>query len=483
MVKLMWILSKNLSIPRFFPVDNSVDNVDYFIFYMKAVRRNMDGEVYELILRSAQDHGVLPLTSVCNVACEFCSNRQNPQNISTFDIGILTMDQIREVLTFMTPEKKIIIGESATRINEGEPFTHPDFPAVLRLIRKSFPETLIQITTNGSLVTDSMAALLKEMNPIEVYLSLNSSSVSHRFRIMRDSAAQQAVQVPALFAQYGIHYHGSLVAQPDSLGWDDMEATIRVLAEEQASTIRIFTPGYTRWHCGNRIENVSNGQLTGYARAMTAKYSVPVLAEPPDLNDLTPVLEGVVPNSPAAQAGLMPGDVMESVAGVTPWSRNHAFHLCYDAPSPDIVFTRQHQRQTVKLKKTRSEPGGVVFYDDMNLQRMLDAKHRLAPYQDHRVLILTSNLARAVVAAAARSLLEEQNELMVIPVPSLFWGGTIQAAGLLTVSDFIAAVKEVVKVGDVLVLPREPFDHRGMDLTGQSYLEVENTVACEVILV
>ena len=146
----------------------------------------MDGEVYELILRSAQEHGVLPLTSKCNVACLFCSNRQNPPDIRAFDIETLTLEQIDEILSYMTPKKKIVIGESATRINEGEPLTHPDFIEVLRKIRKRFPETLIQITTNGSLLTDSLAAQIRDLEPLEIFLSLNSASSAMRFALMND---------------------------------------------------------------------------------------------------------------------------------------------------------------------------------------------------------------------------------------------------------------------------------------------------------
>ena len=443
----------------------------------------MTGEAYELILRSAQDYGVLPLTSKCNVACLFCSNHQNPPQVRTYNIGTLSLEQIDEIVSYMSGQNKIVIGESATRINEGEPFTHPHILPILHKLRQRFPSTLIQITTNGSLLTDAQIRQLAELEPLEMYLSLNSASAHRRSLLMRDPLACQAIRVPELLHKHNVTYHGSLVALPVTLGFEDMNKTIAILAENGAKTIRVFMPGYTRWHQGEVQDSISREVLASYARTMTERFGVPVLSEPPVLNDLQAVLAGVISGSPAAFIGLQAGDVIERVDGIRVWSRNHAFSLCRDRPSPQIEWRRGEQAFSECISKEDKASSGIVLYDDMNLQRMMTLQDQLNKYTGRRIWVLTSVLAAAMVTSACQMLRNQHHDMAIIPAPSEFFGGTIEAAGLLTVRDIIhEATRRSIRSEDVIVLPQEPFDHHGMDLTGESYRSINDTIGCAVVL-
>lgn len=115
--------------------------------------KKTDGYIESLILRGASEGNILPLTSACNVRCIFCSHRQNPPGVEAYRIPPQGRSEVERILPFMDPERPVVIGESATRIIEGEPFTHPAILEILELIRANLPGATIQITTNGSLST------------------------------------------------------------------------------------------------------------------------------------------------------------------------------------------------------------------------------------------------------------------------------------------------------------------------------------------
>ncbi|MHB8985302.1 MAG: DUF512 domain-containing protein [Eubacteriales bacterium] len=64
----------------------------------------------------------------------------------------------------------------------------------------------------------------------------------------------------------------------------------------------------------------------------------------------------------------------------------------------------------------------------------------LISYRLRRVLVLTSELGRRVMALGLERFYEGNAELRVFAVRNRFFGGTIGAAGLLTVPDIEAAL-------------------------------------------
>ncbi|MFO7819200.1 MAG: hypothetical protein R6V17_03080 [Halanaerobacter sp.] len=83
----------------------------------------MDYSEEQLAVISAQQDNILPITSVCNLDCKFCSHKGNPPEVKTFASGHRPLKEIRSLIDFLSADRKIIIGESATKIEEGEPFT------------------------------------------------------------------------------------------------------------------------------------------------------------------------------------------------------------------------------------------------------------------------------------------------------------------------------------------------------------------------
>lgn len=158
----------------------------------------------------------------------------------------LDPELVDDLLDYLDGSCKIIIGESTSLIMEGEPFTHPRFFEILEAIRRKFPQTLLQITTNGTMLTETSIVRLKALEPLELVVSLNACHPGARRQLMADGRADVACTAPPLLQKHRLRYHGSIVAMPHLTGWQELDDTVHYLARNGARTIRLFQPGYTR---------------------------------------------------------------------------------------------------------------------------------------------------------------------------------------------------------------------------------------------
>jgi NifB/MoaA-like Fe-S oxidoreductase len=438
------------------------------------VKEKMTESYYPYLLQAVSAHNVLPLTSACNLRCVFCSHRQNPPGINTYRLPPLPLDTIEELATFLSPGQKVIIGESATRLDEGEPLTHPKFPAVLTSLRQALPDTLIAVTTNGSLLTENMVDQLAGLMPIELTVSLNSASPRGRLLLMGDTEPERAILAVESLHAAGISFHGSIVAMPHLVGEDDIVETARFLAQNGALTVRVFLPGYTKYAPAElRFPAQSWPALTELAHKLTAELDMPVIPEPAFPPDFTPLVYGVMPGTPAHHAGVAAHDEIAAVNGKRPRSRVDAFSLARQAPNPYLHLQRNGSQYEVILKKARGEAPGFVVNFDFDPARLDEIGRVLAHNRSKSPLILCSQFGETIMQNVASELgLAKES---VLPVPNIFFGGSIKSAGLLVVEDILAAARPALtgKSFDLALVPREAFDHTNCDLTGRSLHELQ----------
>ncbi|SJZ34272.1 DUF512 domain-containing protein [Selenihalanaerobacter shriftii] len=444
----------------------------------------------QLIILSAQERNILPVTSACNFNCLFCSHQYNPAGIEVFNCGHRTLEQIKGISDFLNPEQKIVIGESITRIIEGEPFSNPNIIQILTYLRKRFPQTVIQITTNGSYLDLDKIKLIDNLDLIELNLSLNSANPVLRKRLMADKSGEIVLEGVRNLAKFKIPYHGSIVAMPMISNWDDIEEAIKFLDDNQAKTVRIFLPGYTKLTPAKLQFDLNLWtDLIDYIDQLNQKYKVPITVEPPLIQDLNVNLQGVITDSSAANAGLRKGDQILSINQTEVKTRVEAFNRLLKSGFPEIKYERDGEIKETELNKQANESSGIVLDYDISLSRLNKVKEIITKSSANKVLIFTSKLAKNVVDLGIDEFLDgilAEVDIKVISVKNRYFGGSIMAAGLLVVDDFLVAFNgnvSEIKSADLILLPENPFNNWGYDLVGKHYENLEEVVNCLVTLV
>lgn len=433
----------------------------------------------EALLYHAQMQGVLPITSCCNMRCIFCSNAYNPSGCEIFTISPRPLKQIEDTILWLGGSRgPVIIGESVTRINEGEPLTHPEFLEILQLVRKHYPQRPIQVTTNATLLTED---LVKQIAELQVDLMISLNTVGYREKLMGDRDPERTLSnVKAIGGR--VRFEGSIVALPFITGWEDIEDTAKFLTDAGAWSVRILAPGFSGAHplLGN-VTSSTWSQIRALSNDLGERLKIPVLFEPPKITCVTPVVEHVLPKTPAHRAGIRPRDVITTVLKRRVFSRTEAFELIRDNENPALTYSRQGVFYDAVIHKPRFMPSGLVMYDDLSSREWFEWE-RKSRVKRRQVLVLTSSLAKPIIEAAL-----QKRELVarVESVPSVFFGGNIRAGGLLTVKDFVAKYEQISASGftpDVVTLPKRAFDPWGRDLAGISYRAFEEITGKPVIL-
>ncbi|MFX4261065.1 DUF512 domain-containing protein [Pelotomaculum propionicicum] len=440
--------------------------------------RKTSAYIETFIMSGAAEANILPITSQCNISCVFCSHRQNPPGVMVSRIKPCTLEEVSEALPFIDPARPVVIGESASRIIEGEPLTHPAIREILSLIRHSFPRTPIQITTNGSLLDERTVEFLSRLGDVVVYLSLNSANYRGRTLLTGDVNARQSITSAVLLKRYGVTYNGSMVAMPHLVGWADLEDTVMYLCEQGAQTIRLFLPGYTRLaEQALRFGQSFREEIDRFITQLRKKAEVPLTAEPPLIRNLEAVTAGVIAGSPAALAGIRAGDIIQTVNGLPALTRVNAFRSVLKSGNPEISVSRKKETHTLVLKKKPGERSGLVMDYDIDPVLIEDIGRLTRRHGVREALALTSELASTVIRLGLKRFLKDEAHVKTQPVENHFFGGSIGAAGLLTVSDFKRALEvylnqESDKKPAMVLLPGLAFDRRGRDLTGRSYSDL-----------
>lgn len=424
---------------------------------------------FNLLLQSASRDNILTLTTSCSTACCFCSHHQNSSEVEAFFVNRLTEEETAALIDFLDGGRKIVIGESATRICEGEPFLCDNIFKILERIRKRYKRTLIQITTSGVPLDRGKLEKLKELGRIELNLSLNSSSEAGRRMLYNGKSHMDAVAITGMLSGFGIPFHGSIVAMPHIVGWHDIEATVLFLAEKGAETVRLFMPGYTRFSKLPAPPEDIRQALSDFAAAVRLKTGVPVLLEPPVLEDLSAVVEGVIKDSPGYLSGIRSRDEVLSVNGIGVFSRVDAYYKLYRSENPAVGIQREGIVHELTIKKEKNTTAGLVFNYDIHPDTVEDIKRVVRRNSNRSCLLLTSKLAYPILTAC----MDMRSDLGIGCVENGYFGGNIACAGLLTVPDILAYLEAVEPKPQVVLLPSIMFDPSGRDLLGRHYSVIE----------
>ncbi|MFW6264764.1 MAG: DUF512 domain-containing protein [Bacillota bacterium] len=462
----------------------------------------MDSKVKYLLLKTVQNDNILPVTSVCNMSCVFCSHRNNPSGLDVYGLGHLSLELIEELIDYLPEEGSVIIGESASRIIEGDPMTHPEFKKVIKILREKYPLKKIVITTNGSYLDEEYISFLEDMMPLELNISLNCSNPEERVFLMSDREAENIFTALGLLSTSVIPFQGSIVAMPHLIGWTALSKSISLLAENYPETIRVFMPGFTSFseeRLKFSIEDVYR-QLEELVGSFSY-LEVPVLLEPPIINDFNCYIKGIIRNTPAADTALRKGDIIKKVNGQEVVSRVDAFNQILKSTNPRIDYIEsvnmqkgkknpaKEKLQKIELKKKAGERSGIIVDYDMDIRTIERLTSLLINNKARKIALVTSVLGKGVIKAFISYFYKKYRDIFynkqidLVVVENRYFGGSIASAGLLVNNDIINSIKKNGKKYELIVLPGIIYDIFGNDLTGKGYEEIEKSLGFSVEIV
>lgn len=425
---------------------------------------------------------ILPIISGCNIDCVFCSHKNNPSNVKTYTVPKLDLTQVEELIEYLSTDRKIVIGDSASRIVEGEPFLYKSFMYILNRIRQKYKVTPIQITTNGSFLTEQVIKELALLEPIEINISLNSSNDENRTKLINDKKPKVAINACKLLSKYNIKYNGSIVLMPHVVGWEDIKNTVEYLCQNSAQLVRLFIPGVTKY----AKEKIDFCEISATANKLIKefvnKYEVPIIIEPPIIDNLNAVIEGVIKDSPAHMVGLKYNDIIIRVDGKEPVCRVDAYTKAFNRANPVLLIKRETEEFEVAVNKLSKQSCGFVVSYDIDPDITTCCTRAVHKNKSKSPLIITSELGFNIV----KKLFDKEGEIYnIYPVKNDFFGGTIMVSGLLTVQDIMNNIEDIKNKfnPDLLLLPGQMFDLNLEDLTGISYNEITKKSGINVELI
>ncbi len=481
----------------------------------------MNIPVEQYILYSEAELNVLPLSSFCHDGCIFCSHKNTaPDDLrsSGFYGYRRSFEDVSEHIGFLDPEKRVVIGESATKISEGEPFMWKGVEKIILAVRSHIGKNLISITTSGGFIGDDLFNIINAAAPLEINFSLNSFNAKTRDRIVLDGRSAKAFENLERLSGYGesLKLSVSLMAineeiTPLALIVEDIENLRKI---SNIALIKVFLPRFAEGLFSKFFKNYD--EFTSYAERVSAVLSginafsrTPVVLEPLAPPDTKITVHAVTPDSRACLAGIRTGDEILSVNGRKPRSRSEAYRFITKTAGKleltvnenKAAASNKSRNKTITFEdfdgKTEGA-GGMIFISDIStydLDRFIEINGELAA-KGSEALALTTVISENYL----RRVFLENNILNIKPaaVKSVNFKGNIDCTGLLTFKDIETAIggtglknkesgtggerQKITKTADGgldiqkneeaelsrnIIIPGIMFDHLGFDLNGE----------------
>ncbi len=440
------------------------------------------------LYKSVQEDNILPLTSKCNLSCIFCSHKQNPPEVEIIRMGDLGFNKAVELIDFLNPDKPIVIGESATKIIEGEPLLHPNKIKILKAIRKKYENTEIKITTNGLLIDQKFINFIKNNKKITLNISVNYIEDSLRKEVMGKQVGPPILDIINKIRQNGFDYHFSTVALPHLFGYEKIKKELIKMAEYDPLTIRVFMPGFTKYTSEKLKFNHRKvyDKLAAIIHKLNLLNEVPIIIEPPRLQNLNKIIIGVIKKSPADKAGLKYLDEIIEVNNRVTISRVETFNLIKSLKNPLLKLKRGHSEIKKVLNKGVGKSSGIIMNFDLPLEKINELDRLLSVNQDKRILILSSELGYQFMKYLVRKYLDYQSKekIKIKGVKNSLMKGSIISAGLITNCDVEQFLKNNIDTSfDLLILPAIMYDIFNNDLCGESYKNLKEKFNIQVEII
>ncbi|SIQ86068.1 radical SAM protein [Halanaerobium kushneri] len=440
----------------------------------------------EILYKTVKEDNILPITSICKLNCIFCSHKNNPPQVETYSFGHLDKALIKNMIEFLNPEKPVFIGESASKIIEGEPFVYPEIYQILEYLRQRWPEIEIKITTSASFLELERLEYLKNLEPLELNISLNGPAPEERVFLMNDSRPNNVFKIIPELKRMEFNFSASIVSMHHLKGFDYLKRSFDFLEKYQPRTLRVFMAGFSNYADSEIISATDDyQQLNQFINSIKNEYSYPILVEPQLLNDFKAEINDIIKDSPA-KVDLQPGDIIKKINQNTVESRVDAFYQIKTASNPEIIFKRDQKTKKIILKKKKNEDSGLIMSYDLSRKEKKSLEAYAAESSKNQngiTVILASEAGYNLIFSLIKKYLIDNKNLKLLKVKNCFFGASIIAAGLLTNSDLISSLNLIEEKIKKIILPEIIYDYYGNDLLGNHYSQLEEKFRAEVVLI
>ena len=448
------------------------------------------------------------LAGTCSARCRFCFEQGVP---FSRDTTLLSPQEASTRLRYFDSEQGRGLFHSARPHMEF--LTNPAALEILGECRKRDTKSLLVLTTNGTGLTEKVVDDLANLRPVFIKLSLNLLDPKLRSVFMGGRERSNiAVAAPTLLRDREIPYLGSVVAAR-GIPLEALRQTIGYLAEQRAYGIRVRLPIEHRFSLApsGNDEVPDWGTLLSWVKALAASMPCPVWAEPTQvwLQPLVPQIDGVVPHSPAALAGLKAGDQVKRIGekGVLLRDDMHAFvsepeevHLpltmevTRNGLTLEIEISEEHRRGA-RYPYTHGlhyplEKLGMIVLPDVLLSHVATLVDEIETHDASFAVVFASPLCHPTIQQLLREFPPFVNalrhrEVRVIHVDSPWMGGNTDFMESRFVTDYEQALHRLrltlTREPDLVLVPDGFGSEWGTDLLGRSIEELSHRTGIRVV--
>jgi len=405
------------------------------------------------LLNENVQNNILPITSRCQARCIFCSHRSNPEKLDIYYTGDIPFEILKQLIEFLDEDYPIIIGESSTRLCEGEPFLHKDFLKIIKSLRERFPKTKIVITTNGLLLDKAYIEFLKQIENIVLRISLNS--LKHHHELVKKDFKRPFLDIIKLLKDANIETIVSLIYIKEYE--DNIINEIKELIKEGIKEIRILKPGFSKF-LGMTFDWPEDDF---YKKIDILRENSLIFIEPPELKGLESSVIGIIKHSPAYACGLRVGDIIIKIGDYIPLSRVDTFDHLMKSGNTNILIKRGNSYIELSINKKKNEKSGIALDYDISKEDYTKIKD---------ILEHNGNIATGKLSGSFFKKIFPEYEGNIISCKNFTFDGNIMASGLLTLSD----ISKCTSKEKDYYIPEIMMDNNGFDLLGENISDYPN---------